>query len=163
MYFRSDYRSFFLSGLQKKILPEIAKNKAVPYLKTISLLLLGVVILVFFLFLGGEIGIIEDPVLKLFLNPVPFYVFLIGIQFLVSISVLALGQALISYEIFTGRILPKIGLRQEWKKINLGFLLITFLYFIISTLGFSKIELFLIGSYVYNVSRTFLLKKKQRT
>ncbi|EMY27510.1 hypothetical protein LEP1GSC115_5157 [Leptospira interrogans serovar Australis str. 200703203] len=78
----------------------------------------------------------------MFLNPVPFYVFLIGIQFLVSISVLALGQALISYEIFTGRILPKIGLRQEWKKINLGFLLITFLYFIISTLGFSKIELF---------------------
>ncbi len=145
----------------KKILPEIAKNKAVPYLKTISLLLLGVVILVFFLFLGGEIGIIEDPVLKLFLNPVPFYVFLIGIQFLVSISVLALGQALISYEIFTGRILPKIGLRQEWKKINLGFLLITFLYFIISTLGFSKIELFLIGSYVYNVSRTFLLKKNK--
>lgn len=34
----------------KKILPEIAKNKAVPYLKTISLLLLGVVVLVFFYF-----------------------------------------------------------------------------------------------------------------
>lgn len=145
----------------KKILPEIAKNKAVPYLKTISLLLLGVVVLVFFLFLGGGIGIIEDPILKLFLDPIPFYVFLIGIQFLVSVSVLTLGQALISYEIFTGRILPKIGLRQEWRRTNLGFLLITLLYFIISSLGFSKIEIFLIGFYVYNVSRTFLLKKNK--
>ncbi len=145
----------------KRILPEIAKNKAVPYLKTISLLLLGVVVLVFFLFLGGGIGIIEDPILKLFLDPIPFYVFLIGIQFLVSVSVLTLGQALISYEIFTGRILPKIGLRQEWRRTNLGFLLITLLYFIISSLSFSKIEIFLIGSYVYNVSRTFLLKKNK--
>lgn len=75
----------------KKILPEIAKNKAVPYLKTIFLLLLEVVIFVFFLFLGGGIGIIEDPILKLFLDPIPFYVFLIGIQFLVSVSVLTLG------------------------------------------------------------------------
>ncbi len=153
--------ALFTYRTSKKILPEIAKNKAVPYLKTISLLLLGVVILVFFLFLGGEIGIIEDPVLKLFINPIPFYVFLIGIQFLVSVAVLTLGQALISYEIFTGRILPKIGLRCEWRNANLGFLLITLLYFIISSLGFSKIDLFLVGSYVYNVSRTFLLKKNK--
>lgn len=115
----------------------------------------------FFLFLGGEIGIIEDPVLKLFIDPIPFYVFLIGIQFLVSVAVLTLGQALISYEIFTGRILPKIGLRREWRNANLWFLLITLLYFIISSLGFSKIELFLVGSYIYNVSRTSLLKKNK--
>lgn len=154
--------ALFIHRTSKKILPEIAKNKAIPYLKTISLLLLGVVILVFFLFLGGEIGIIEDPVLKLFINPIPFYVFLIGIQFLVLVAVLTLGQALISYEIFTGRILPKIGLRCEWRNANLGFLLITLLYFIISSLGFSKIDLFLVGSYVYNVSRTFLLKKNKK-
>ncbi|EMS84520.1 hypothetical protein LEP1GSC073_4021 [Leptospira noguchii str. Cascata] len=134
--------ALFIHRTSKKILPEIAKNKAIPYLKTISLLLLGVVILVFFLFLGGEIGIIEDPVLKLFIDPIPFYVFLIGIQFLVSVAVLTLGQTLISYEIFTGRILPKIDLRREWRNANLWFLLITLLYFIISSLGFSKIELF---------------------
>lgn len=153
--------ALFTYRTSKKILPEIAKNKAIPYLKTISLLLLGVVILVFFLFLGGEIGIIEDPVLKLFIDPIPFYVFLIGIQFLVSVAVLTLGQALISYEIFTGKILPKIGLRREWRNANLWFLLITLLYFIISSLGFSKIELFLVGSYIYNVSRTSLLKKNK--
>lgn len=153
--------ALFIHRTSKKILPEIAKNKAIPYLKTISLLLLGVVILVFFLFLGGEIGIIEDPVLKLFIDPIPFYVFLIGIQFLVSVAVLTLGQALISYEIFTGKILPKIGLRREWRNANLWFLLITLLYFIISSLGFSKIELFLVGSYIYNVSRTSLLKKNK--
>ncbi|EMF82535.1 transcriptional regulator, LuxR domain protein [Leptospira weilii serovar Topaz str. LT2116] len=43
---------------------KVARNKAVPYFKTVSLLLFGVFVLVFFLFIGGGIGIIQDPVFQ---------------------------------------------------------------------------------------------------
>ncbi|EMY76978.1 putative membrane protein [Leptospira weilii serovar Ranarum str. ICFT] len=153
--------ALFSFQISKNILPEIARNKAVPYLKTVSLLLFGVLILVLFLFLGEGLGIIEDPVSRSDNDPEPFYGFLIGIQFLITIAILVLGKALISYEIFTGRILPKISLRQEWKNAVFGFLAVTLLYFTTAVLRLSKIELFLTGSYVYCISRTFLLKKNK--
>ncbi|TGL93266.1 ATP-binding protein [Leptospira barantonii] len=153
--------ALFSFRVSKNVLPEIARNKAVPFLKTISLLLFGVFILVFFLFLGQGTGIIEDPVARSDRDPIPFYGFLIGILFLVSISILVLGQALISYEIFTGRILPKISLREEWRNANFGFFTLASLYFVSATLEFPKIELFLTGSFVFCISRTFLLKKSK--
>ncbi|AYV55766.1 ATP-binding protein [Leptospira kmetyi] len=153
--------ALFSFRVSKNVLPEIARNKAVPFLKTISLLLFGVLILVFFLFLGQGTGIIEDPVARSDRDPIPFYGFLIGILFLVSVSILVLGQALISYEIFTGRILPKISLREEWRNANFGFFILALLYFAAATFNFPKIELFLTGSYVYCAARTFLLKKSK--
>ncbi len=104
---------------------KVARNKVVPYLKTVSLLLFGVFVLVFFLFIGGGIGIIQDPVFQSDNDPRSFYGFLIGIQILVRVAILILGQALISYEIFTGRILPKINLRKEWRNAILGYLLLS--------------------------------------
>lgn len=153
--------ALFSFRISKRILPEVARNKAVPYLKAVSLLLFGVLVLVFFLFLGGGIGIIRDPVSRSDNDPRSFYGFLIGIQLLVTIAILILGQALISYEIFTGRILPKISLRQEWRNANFGFLALALFYLITALFGVSKIELFLTASYVYCISRTFLLKKSK--
>lgn len=80
---------------------------------------------------------------------------------MVATAVLVLGQALISYEIFTGRILPKISLRREWRKSILGFSVFSFVYLTLATFGFSKIELFLTASYTFCISRTFLLKKSK--
>lgn len=153
--------ALFSFRITKRILPEFARNKAVPYLKAVSLLLFGVSVLVFFLFLGGGIGIIRDPVSRSDNDPRSFYGFLIGIQLLVTIAILILGQALISYEIFTGRILPKISLRQEWRNANFGFFILALFYFVAATFHFTKIELFLTGSYVYCAARTFLLKKSK--
>lgn len=153
--------ALFSFRISKRILPEVARNKAVPYLKAVSLLLFGVLVLVFFLFLGGGIGIIRDPVSRSDNDPRSFYGFLIGIQLLVTIAILILGQALISYEIFTGRILPKISLRQEWRNANFGFFALALFYLITALFGVSKIELFLTASSVYCISRTFLLKKSK--
>ncbi|EMY13230.1 putative membrane protein [Leptospira weilii str. Ecochallenge] len=153
--------ALFSFRISKSILPEVARNKAVPYLKIVSLLLFGVFVLVFFLFIGGGIGIIQDPVFQSDNDPRSFYGFLIGIQILAGIAILVLGQALISYEIFTGRILPKISLRKEWRNAILGALLLSLFYLMSSVLRFSNIQLFLTGSYVYCISRTFLLKKNK--
>lgn len=153
--------ALFSFRISKNILPEIARNKAVPYLKTVSLVLFGIFFLVFFLFLGEGIGVIQDPVSRSDKDPKSFYGFLIGIQTLVATAVLVLGQALISYEIFTGRILPKISLRREWRKSILGFSVFSFVYLTLATFGFSKIELFLTASYTFCISRTFLLKKSK--
>ncbi|MBM9500807.1 sensor histidine kinase [Leptospira sp. 201903071] len=147
--------------ISKQILPEIAREKAVPYLYTTSLLLLGVWILVFFLFLGKGLEISEDPVLQSQRSPMLFYGFLIGIQLFVAVAILVLGRALISYEIFTGRILPKISLRREWRNAVLGFVTLSGIYLVLGIFKFQKIELFLCISYVYIVSRTFLLKKNK--
>ncbi|EMJ48852.1 ATP-binding protein [Leptospira santarosai] len=153
--------ALFSFRISKNILPEIARNKAVPYLKTVSFVLFGVFFLIFFLFLGEGIGVIQDPVSRSDKEPKFFYGFLIGIQTLVATAVLVLGQALISYEIFTGRILPKISLRREWRKSILGFSAFSFVYLTLATFGFSKIELFLTASYTFCISRTFLLKKSK--
>lgn len=153
--------ALFSYRISKNVLPEIARVKAVPFLKTVSLLLFGVLILVFFLFLGQGLGIIPDPVSRPDNDPKSFYAFLIGIQLLITISILVLGRALISYEIFTGRILPKISLREEWRNASFGFFILALLYFGTAALRFPKIELFLTGSYVYCIARTFLLKKSK--
>ncbi|TGM53460.1 ATP-binding protein [Leptospira adleri] len=147
--------------ISKQILPEIARQKAVPYLSLTSFFLFGVLILVFFLFLGKGLGISADPVLESQRRPMLFYGFLIGIQLFVAAAILVLGKALISYEVFTGRILPKISLRSEWKNAILGFLLLSGIYAAFASVGFQKIELFLCASYVYIFSRTILLKKNK--
>lgn len=147
--------------ISKQILPEIARQKAVPYLSCISLLLFGVLILVFFLFLGKGLGISEDPVLEMQKRPVLFYGFLIGIQLFVTAAILVLGKALISYEVFTGRILPKMSLKQEWRNATLGFLGLSGIYTFLALLKIQKIELFLCISYVYIASRTYLLKRNK--
>ncbi|AOP35598.1 histidine kinase [Leptospira tipperaryensis] len=147
--------------ISKQILPEIARQKAVPYLNSTSYLLLGVLILVFFLFLGKGLGISEDPVLQSQRSPILFYGFLIGIQLFVAAAILVLGKALISYEVFTGRILPKISLRREWRNAIFGLIILSGIYLILALIGFQKIELFLSASYVYILSRTFLLKKNK--
>ncbi|WP_061248963.1 ATP-binding protein [Leptospira alstonii] len=149
--------------ISKSILPEIARKKAVPYLKTVSFLLLGVFILVFLLFLGGGLGFFEDPILQSVRDGQPsfFYGILIGIQTLIVLSVLVIGKALVSYEVFTGRILPKISLRKEWRNAILGFSIISAIYILLAAIGFFKIELFLTASYVSILSRTFILKKNK--
>ncbi|XDD50041.1 ATP-binding protein [Leptospira sp. WS92.C1] len=147
--------------ISKNILPEVARIKAVPYLKVISFLLFGVFILVFLLFVGGSLGILKDPVLQSDNNPIPFYGILIGIQCFVGAAILVLGKALISYEIFTGRILPKISLRKEWRNAVLGFSIFSTIYLLSALTGIKKIELFLTASLVYILSRTLLLQKNK--
>lgn len=38
------------------------------------------------------------------------------LAFLVMITILTIGQAVVSYEIFTGKTLPRRGILGEWRK-----------------------------------------------
>ncbi|TGK35980.1 ATP-binding protein [Leptospira gomenensis] len=156
--------SLYYYETPSKILLDTARIRAVPYLKTVSLSLSGVLVLVSLLFLGGETKLIPDPVQQSARNPVLFYGILIGIQSLILFAVLVLGHALISYEIFTGRILPKISLRKEWRNAVLGFFTLCVIYVLSASfrIPIATVEIFIAISYSTILTKTFVLYKNKR-
>lgn len=152
----------FLFKISDNSLSELGRQKAVPFLKGIGFSLLGVVLLVSLLFVGEEFGIIENLILKAEKEPKYFYGFVFCIQLLICVSILILGWALTSYEILTGRILPKISLKQEWKNsIYLAFVL-SCLYFVFAKLGYPRAEIPIIFSYSFFLSRFFTVRKNKQ-
>lgn len=140
----------------------MGRQKAVPFLKLIGFSLFGVVLLVSILFVGDEFGILENPILKAEKEPKYFYTFVLCIQGLICVSILVLGWALTSYEILTGRILPKISLKQEWKNSVYTALTLSTLYFIFAKLGYPRAEIFIVFSYSFFLSRFFTVGKNKR-
>ncbi|TGM90198.1 ATP-binding protein [Leptospira licerasiae] len=143
-------------------LSELGRQKAVPFLKLIGFSLFGVVLLVSILFGGDKFGILENPILKAEKEPKYFYTFVLCIQGLICVSVLVLGWALTSYEILTGRVLPKISLKQEWKNSVYTALTLSTLYFIFAKLGYPRAEIFIVFSYSFFISRFFTVGKNKR-
>ncbi|PJZ27495.1 ATP-binding protein [Leptospira hartskeerlii] len=152
----------FLFKISDNSLSELGRQKAVPFLKLIGFSLFGVVLLVSILFVGDEFGIIENPILKAEKEPEYFYGFLLSIQLLICISILILGWALTSYEILTGRILPKISLKQEWKNSVYTSFVLSALYFLFAKLGYPRAEIPIIFSYSFFLSRFFTLQKNKQ-
>ncbi|WP_367897984.1 ATP-binding protein [Leptospira sp. WS58.C1] len=152
----------FLFKISDNSLSELGRQKAVPFLKMIGFSLLGVVLLVSVLFLGEEFGLIENPILKAEKEPEYFYGFVLCTQALICISILVLGWALTSYEILTGRILPKISLKQEWKNSVYTAFTLSVLYFLLAKLGYLNAEIFIVFSYSFFLSRFFTIQKNKR-
>jgi signal transduction histidine kinase len=94
----------------KRLMGELARSRARRWLMATSVLLLGVCLLV-----GGVMiwivwaGIFQTQLL------ITFGWFDLGIAVLIGISILLLGQAVVSYEVFTGKTLPRRGLAQYWR------------------------------------------------
>ncbi|TGM15570.1 ATP-binding protein [Leptospira selangorensis] len=152
----------FLFKISDNSLSELGRQKSVPFLKGIGFSLFGVVLLVSVLFVGDELGIIENLIIKAEKEPKFFYGFVLCIQLLICISILVLGWALTSYEILTGRILPKISLKQEWKNSVYTSFVLACLYFLFAKLGYPRAEIFIVFSYSFFLSRFFtVLKNKQ--
>ncbi|TGK37660.1 sensor histidine kinase [Leptospira andrefontaineae] len=151
----------FLFKISDNSLSELGRQKAVPFLKLIGFSLFGVVLLVSVLFIGDEFGIIENLILKAEKEPKYFYGFVICIQSLICVSILVLGWALTSYEILTGRILPKISLKQEWKNSVYASLALSALYFLFAKLGYPRAEIPIIFSYSFFLSRFFTIRKNK--
>ncbi|PJZ50909.1 ATP-binding protein [Leptospira saintgironsiae] len=152
----------FLFKISDNSLSELGRQKAVPFLKGIGFSLFGVVLLVSLLFVGDEFGIIENLILKAEKEPKYFYGFVLSIQLLICVSILVLGWALTSYEIITGRILPKISLKQEWKNSIYVAFLLSCLYFVFAKLGYPRAEIFIIFSYSFFLSRFFTVRKNKQ-
>jgi signal transduction histidine kinase len=93
----------------RRLMGELARARARRWLMATSVLLLGVSLLV-----GGVMvwiiwgGIFQPSRL------ITFGWIDLGISVLIGVSVLLLGQAIVSYEVFTGKTLPRRGLTQYW-------------------------------------------------
>ena len=101
-------------GPTSRAMGELARLRARPWLLAasstllaVSLLVVGVIV---WLLMGGlhELRIVVDP-LAIALMWID-----LAVGLLVALATIFLGQAIVSYEIFTGRTLPRRGLRRHW-------------------------------------------------
>jgi signal transduction histidine kinase len=101
-------------GPSQRWLGELARRRAQPWLVAASLLLLVVSLLVgwtmVWIVLNLERGIFTSEMIT------GIGTFDLVIAGLIGVSVIVLGQAVVSYEIFTARTLPRNGLHQHWRR-----------------------------------------------
>ena len=109
-------------GTPVRLMGQIARQRARPWLllATCSLLLVSLLV-------GGIIiwGVYNA---NRVINPSAFALIISSfdllIDLLIAVTILSVGQAIVSYEIFTGKILPRQGLKRYWKWaiiLSLGF------------------------------------------
>ena len=109
-------------GTPVRLMGQIARQRARPWLllATCSLLLVSLLV-------GGIIiwGVYNA---NRVINPSAFALIISSfdllIDLLIAVTILSVGQAVVSYEIFTGKILPRQGLKRYWKWaiiLSLGF------------------------------------------
>lgn len=101
-------------GPSGRVMGEIARRRARPWLVAASIVLLIVslivvwVMAVFLLGIGADIFRMDMVV--------PFAWLDFCIASLISVAVVLTGQAIVSYEVFTGKSLPRRGLRRYWQQ-----------------------------------------------
>ena len=102
-----------------RIMGDVARQRARPWLIASTLVQLAVSLLVCDclrrLFNGVrlmEMGAFENDEL---LDTIALFDFLI--TFLIGVAIVLLGKAIVSYEIFTGKILPRQGFLRQWRGI----------------------------------------------
>lgn len=100
-------------GPTKRFMGNIARNRAWPWLLAATFLLLFVSTLVLTIFgwVWYATRLEQLPVRQLISL---IFSFDLAILVLVTLAVLCMGQAAVAYEIFTGQVLPRRGLRQQW-------------------------------------------------
>lgn len=97
----------------QRVMGELARQRALPWLVVSSLLLMLVSLLV-----GGAVGWL---VLFVYAHPYREQMTLTLVWFdliiavLIAVTILFVGQAVVSYEVFTGKILPRRGLLRFWR------------------------------------------------
>ncbi|HST05734.1 MAG TPA: ATP-binding protein [Chloroflexia bacterium] len=99
-----------------RVMGDLARRRARPWLTATSVVLLAVGVLVAWVIIWLVLGVHNNT-----LAPVstdlesPVYWFDLVTSLLVAIAICLLGQAIVSYEIFTGKILPRRGFVRQWR------------------------------------------------
>jgi len=99
----------------ERVMGDLARSRARPWLVTTSVLLLAVSLMVagvmIWLIVNARrlslAGISSEMVMT-----VAWFDLMIAV--LIAIATLSVGQAIVSYEVFTGKTLPRWGLRRQW-------------------------------------------------
>lgn len=97
-----------------RLMGDLARSRAQGWLVFASLILLAVGLLV-----GWVMVWIVRSVQQGFLSPGAIQIiggFDLVIETLIAMSILLLGQAVVTYEVFTGKTLPRRGLAQYWRR-----------------------------------------------
>lgn len=109
-------------GAPVRLMGQLARQRARPWLlvATSSLLLVSLMV--------GGIIIWGIYYANQGINPSAFALIISGfdlvIDLFIAVTIISIGQAIVSYEIFTGKILPRQGLKRYWKwaiTLSLGF------------------------------------------
>jgi len=103
-------------GPSARIMGSLARRRARPWLAGASVALFFVAVIVTAaLFWVGQLS--RDLLLgEVYQKAGPVLAILdLVVSLLISVVVILLGQAIVSYEVFTGRTLPRRGLRRQWQ------------------------------------------------
>ena len=105
-------------GPSLRVMGDLARQRARPWLAAVSVILL----LVSFLVAGFMLWIVQDSRQRTFwdiyresLTTIATFDLLITV--LTAVAIVLLGQAVVSYEVFTGKTLPRRGLWRHWRRV----------------------------------------------
>lgn len=102
-------------GPSERVMGTVARQRARPYLMAASIMLMLVSLLV----TGAMLWVVQDAHRRTFLEI--YFVsrelvarFDLIVSSLIGVVILLVGQAVVSYEVFTGKTLPRRGLARHW-------------------------------------------------
>jgi signal transduction histidine kinase len=100
-------------GTPVRLMGQLARQRARPWLLVATSSLLLVSLLVGGIIVWGLYNVNQ------IINPSAFALIIssfdLVIDLLIAVTIVSVGQAIVSYEIFTGKILPRQGLKRYWK------------------------------------------------
>lgn len=94
---------------------ELARRRSRPWLVGTAVMLLAVSVLVALFIVGVVQGASEQAVARIALQTIGL--FDLALQVLIAIASVLLGQAVVSYEVFTGKVLPRRGFFRQWRNL----------------------------------------------
>lgn len=100
-------------GAPIRLMGQLARQRARPWLLVASSALLSVSIAVGLIIIWGLNSATQEISTSQF--GLIISIFDLVIDLLIAITILSVGQAIVSYEIFTGKVLPRQGLKRYWK------------------------------------------------
>jgi len=99
-------------GPPVRLMGQLARQRARPWLQVATISLLLVSVAVGLIILWGIYQASQDISAFTLLEVIS--IFDLAVDLLIAITILSIGQAIVSYEIFTGKILPRQGLKRYW-------------------------------------------------
>ena len=104
-----------------RLMGEVARRRARPYLVASSLVQLAISLLVATTLFRFFAGSLTRPLYSVYAEVAAWVAAVeLSVSLLVGVTVVLLGKAIVSYEIFTGKPLPRRGFLRQWRAVVAG-------------------------------------------
>lgn len=115
--FGASIGALYTPEASERFMGDLARRRARPWLVGASLLLIAICLAFGAIMTWFLRQVVAQPEALYFLRQLPlFMAFDLLLLVLVAVGVVLTGQAVVSYEIFTGKTLPRGGLRHYWRR-----------------------------------------------